>query len=245
MHKAIEPLYECKTDLEIMRMVAEGMGMGALYAKSDEDFLREVIDTDANKAAGCTYDAFKSGEFVRTYLFPKGAEVARYTSAETSRFMFYLEKPAPRNNFGQGVADYERYPYYEDAHEAYWDNPLRSKYPLMGCSQHSKYHVHSQLACTPMMRELEPEPELKINAADAAERGIKQGDVVRVYNDRGYAVLKALVTEGIKPGVVSIPHGFQAEQFIEGHTQDLTSVYMNDYCSNSAFYDFLCEVEKA
>ena len=67
---------------------------------------------------------------------------------------------------------------------------------------------------------------------------------MRVYNDHGYAVLKARVTEGIKPGVVSIPHGFQASQFVEGHTQDLTNVYINDFCSNSAFYDFLCEVEK-
>ncbi|WP_172136336.1 molybdopterin-dependent oxidoreductase [Adlercreutzia sp. ZJ473] len=245
MHKAIEPLYECKTDLEIMRLVAEGMGLGKLYAKSDEDFLREVIDTDMNKAAGCTYDAFKSGKFVRTYLYPKGADVARYPSTETGRFKFYLEKPTPRNIFGQKVADYERYPYYEDAKEAYWDNPLREKYPLMGCSQHHKYHVHSQCAYTPLLRELEPEPELKINASDAAARGISQGDVVRAYNDHGYVVLKAMVTEGIKPGVVSIPHGFQADQFIEGHSQDLTSVYMNDFCSNSAFYDFLCEVEKA
>ena len=96
----------------------------------------------------------------------------------------------------------------------------------------------------PTRRGCEPEPRIKINAADARERGISQGDVVRVYNDHGYAVLKALVTEGIKPGVVSIPHGFQADQFIEGHTQDLTSVVMNDFCSNSAFYDFLCEVER-
>ena len=34
------------------------------------------------------------------------------------------------------------------------------------------------------------------------------------------------------------------DQFVEGHTQDLTNVLMNDFCSNSAFYDFLCEVEK-
>ena len=146
--------------------------------------------------------------------------------------------------FGQKIADCERLPYYEHANEAYEENPLRDKYPLFGCSEHSKYHVHSQLAYTPVMRELEPEPLLKVNATDAAERGIQQGDYVRVYNDHGYAVLKARVTEGIKPGVVSIPHGFQASQFVEGHTQDLTNVYMNDFCSNSAFYDFLCEVEK-
>ena len=104
--------------------------------------------------------------------------------------------------------------------------------------------MHSQCAYTPWLRELEPEPLLKVNATDAKERGIEQGDYVRVYNDRGYAVLKVLVTEGIMPGVVSIPHGFQADQFVEGHTQDLTNVLMNDFCSNSAFYDFLCEVEK-
>ena len=155
-----------------------------------------------------------------------------------------MEAPTPRSNWGQEVADYEKRPYYEPANEAYWENPLREKYPLMGCSEHNKYHVHSQLAYTPVIREIEPEPLIKINATDAAERGIQQGDVVRAYNDHGYVVLKALVTEGIKPGVVSIPHGWQADQFIEGHAQDLTNIYMNDFCSNSAFYDFLCEVEK-
>ena len=94
------------------------------------------------------------------------------------------------------------------------------------------------------MSDMGVEPTLKVNASDAAERGISQGDYVRVFNDRGYAVLKAVVTEGIKPGVVSIPHGFQADQFVEGHTQDLTNIVMNDFCSNSSFYDFLCEVEK-
>jgi molybdopterin-containing oxidoreductase family molybdopterin binding subunit len=157
---------------------------------------------------------------------------------------YYIENPTPRNDFGQEIADFERHPYYTHANESYMENPLRKKYPLMGCSEHNKYHVHSQLAYTPVMRELEPEPMIKINASDAAERGISQGDVVKAYNDHGYVHIKALVTEGIKPGVISIPHGFQAEQFIEGHSQDLTNVYMNDFCSNSAFYDFLCEVEK-
>ena len=94
------------------------------------------------------------------------------------------------------------------------------------------------------MREIEPEPLLRMNARDAAERGIAQGDYVRAFNDRGSVVLKAKVTEGIKQGVVSIPHGWNASQYVEGHAQDLTNRYMNDFCSNSCFYDFLCEVEK-
>lgn len=241
--KALDPLYECKTDLEIMRLVTAKMGMD-IYPKSDDDFLKEVIDTEANVKQGCTFEELKTGKLVRDASYTDSRMVPKFGSAEAQRLKYYLEKPTPRNNFGQKIADCERLPYYEHANEAYEENPLRDKYPLFGCSEHSKYHVHSQLAYTPVMRELEPEPLLKVNATDAAERGIQQGDYVRVYNDHGYAVLKARVTEGIKPGVVSIPHGFQASQFVEGHTQDLTNVHMNDFCSNSAFYDFLCEVEK-
>ena len=242
--RGIDPLYECKSDLDIMRGIAPYLGLEKMFAQTDEEYLSLVYDLPANTAGGVSFDSMKDGALVRQPGYAETKHVVKYGPAESTRLKFYLEKPTPRNSFGQKVADYERYPYYEPAHEAYAENPLVEKYPLMGCSEHNKYHVHSQLAYTPAMRELEPEPMIKINAADAAARGIAQGDVVRVYNDHGYAVLRALVTEGIKPGVVSIPHGFQAGQFIEGHTQDLTSAYMNDFCSNSAFYDFLCEVEK-
>lgn len=242
--KAVDPLYESKTDIDILRLIADKLGMGQIYDKTDDEFLHLVLDTETNLAYGGGYQAFENNTLGRNWSFSDASKIDTFKSTASGRLEYYIEKPAPRNNFGQEVADYERYPYYENAHEAYWDNPLREKYPLMGCSQHHKYHVHSQCAYTPWLRELEPEPRIKINAADARERGISQGDVVRVYNDHGYAVLKALVTEGIKPGVVSIPHGFQADQFVEGHTQDLTSVVMNDFCSNSAFYDFLCEVER-
>lgn len=243
--KPLDPLYESKTDLDIMRMVAAKMGMDQVYGdKTDAEFLSMVIDTDMNKKAGLTYERVSTGEPIRNYAYTDKQIVAAYPNTEAGRLKYYLEKPTPRNNFGQKIADYEKIPYYEHANESYWDNPLREKYPLFGCSEHDKYHVHSQLAYTPCIRELDPEPTVKLNAADAAERGIEQGDLVRIFNDRGYAVIKAKVTEGIKPGVVSIPHGWQADQYVEGHTQDLTNVYMNDFCSNSAFYDFLCEVEK-
>ena len=85
---------------------------------------------------------------------------------------------------------------------------------------------------------------MKISASDAEARGIAQGDYVRAYNDHGSCVLRAKVTKGIKPGVISIPHGWREDQYVEGHAQNLTNRYMNDFCSNSAFYDFLCEVEK-
>ena len=243
-HKAIEPLYECKSDLEILTLVANAMGETDLYDKDALGYLRQIMDTPDNLARNAGFDAFQGDELVVNWALPAGTQIERFAGTVTGRHEYYLEHPFVRNNFGQEIAEYEKYPYYMDQNEAYWDNPLRAKYPLMGMSQHERYHVHSQLAFTPVLREIEPEPMAKINATDAAERGIKQGDYVRVYNDRGSCVLKAKVTEGIKPGVISMPHGWRVDQFKAGHSQDLTSRVMNTFVSNSSFYDYLCEVEK-
>jgi len=49
--------------------------------------------------------------------------------------------------------------------------------------------------------------ELWLNTCDAAARGINDGDLVRVFNDRGVVVLPANFTPRIMPGVVSMPQG--------------------------------------
>ncbi|SUC40793.1 dimethyl sulfoxide reductase chain A precursor [Proteus mirabilis] len=49
--------------------------------------------------------------------------------------------------------------------------------------------------------------EMWINPIDAQNRGIKNGDMVRIYNDRGITQIPALVTERIIPGVVGLQAG--------------------------------------
>lgn len=244
--KCVDPLYESKSDIDIMRMVASALQMDAVYENgaTDADFIKQIVEGETTKQYGVTYDMLASGEMVRTPLSPVSHVEMQVGPAESARMKFYLEKPAPRVNVGQEVADYEKRPYYMNAHESYWENPLREQYPLLGCSEHHKYHVHSQTAFTPWLRELEPEPLLKINAQDAEARGIAQGDLVHAYNDHGDVVCKALVTDGIMPGVVCIPHGFREDQYVSGHAQNLTSRVMDDFVHNNAFYDFLCEVER-
>ena len=166
-------------------------------------------------------------------------------TTDTGRLQFYVENPLPRYGLGDSIDyDLERWPCHVDPYESYRENPLAAKYPLLGCSEHRKFTLHSQFAYTPWLRELDPEPFIKLSARDAEERGIKQNDVVKIYNDRGYAIIKAHVTQGVKPGVVYIPHGWQEDQFIEGHTQDLTSTQLSQMDCNSNFYDFLCQVER-
>jgi len=50
-----------------------------------------------------------------------------------------------------------------------------------------------------------------IHPIDAAKRGIKHGDIVKVYNERGAVLGAAYVTERIMPGVVSMDHGARVD----------------------------------
>ena len=88
-----------------------------------------------------------------------------------------------------------------------------------------------------------------MNTIDAEARGIQSGDVVRVFNDRGAVKIKAMVHEGIRPGIVNVNQGWWPEDFIEGSHQELTHSVVNKaqevlYEPNSALYDVLVEVEK-
>jgi anaerobic dimethyl sulfoxide reductase subunit A len=86
------------------------------------------------------------------------------------------------------------------------NDPLIEKYPLQFISTHFKRRAHSQFDNIPWLRELEIQA-VKINPKDAGPRGIKTGDQVRVFNDRGAILIQAEVTERIVPGVVDVPQG--------------------------------------
>jgi len=96
-------------------------------------------------------------------------------------------------------------PKYIDTWESLNDR-LARKYPLQLITTHPKWRAHSQFGNIPWLRELEPQA-VAINARDAEARGIKDGDPVRVFNDRGEMSIPAKVTQRIMPGVVDVPEG--------------------------------------
>ena len=76
-------------------------------------------------------------------------------------------------------------------------------------SPHPYNRIHSQFAQSDLRDELNIEDRefLRINADDAAARGIADGDLVELYNDRGAIIVGARVDDGIMPGVVSLYEG--------------------------------------
>jgi trimethylamine-N-oxide reductase (cytochrome c) len=87
-----------------------------------------------------------------------------------------------------------------------------TKYPILVTSAHSKFARHSQWQNLTWLRD-EPQmytsgyKTMLINPADAAARGIKQGDVVRVFNDRGQLLAGAHPTEECRPSTITITEG--------------------------------------
>jgi trimethylamine-N-oxide reductase (cytochrome c) len=55
-----------------------------------------------------------------------------------------------------------------------------------------------------------------IHPVDAAKKGIKTGDIVKVFNERGAVLLGAYVTERIMPGAVYVDHGARYDPIVPG-----------------------------
>ena len=97
-------------------------------------------------------------------------------------------------------------PQYVATWEGYEDKEGRAKHPLQMIGYHYKGRTHSHYANVDWLLEVSPQT-LWINPLDAAERGIRHGDAIRVFNDRGEVRIKAKVTPRIIPGVVAMPQG--------------------------------------
>ena len=90
-----------------------------------------------------------------------------------------------------------------------WESPFGEesrRYPLQAIGHHYMQRVHSTHDNVDWLNEAFPQ-RIFINPLDASERGIKDGDKVKVWNDRGCMVIPCRLTPKIMPGVVNIPQG--------------------------------------
>lgn len=86
------------------------------------------------------------------------------------------------------------------------DDPLMEKFPLQLIGWHTRRRTHSMHDNNEWQDEVE-KPGLWIHPEDAEARGIKDGDEVRIYNERGTVIIPAVVTARIMKGVVAMSQG--------------------------------------
>jgi anaerobic selenocysteine-containing dehydrogenase len=142
---------------------------------------------------------------------------------------------------GLGVPD------HVPPYESVASNPaLAARYPLAMISPPARHFLNSTFVNVTSLRSIEGEPLLEIHPDDAAARAIRDGELVRVFNDRGDYHCKARVTTRARPGVV---HGLGVWWRKLGprgtNVNELTHQQLTDLGRAPSFYDCLVEVAPA
>ena len=213
--KVIEPLYGTKSDYAIAAMIAERLGIYDEYTeggKTEEDWYNQWIQTLTTDNAAVYGDA--------EAFTARGSMTVPYTENPPVAFADFIADPVANplttpsglvEIFSPALAAMNK-PEEIPAIPKFiveWDSPWSPEaenYPLQAIGNHYMHRVHSTLDNIDWLEEAFPQ-RVFINPADATERGIQEGDMVRIWNDRGAMIIPARVTPRIMPGVVNIPQG--------------------------------------
>jgi len=238
--KCVEPLWESKTDFQASKVIADKMGVGEYFDKSEEEYISEILaNSPLPFVQTVTLDQLKEGPVRLGVPDPWIHFPDKEFSTSTKRFEFYTEGLKP---LGQALPQW--LPPFEGQ-----DSAKTEQYPLSLVSGHTRLSGGSTHRQIPWIKEIDAEPVLEISSVDAASRGIESGDFVTAFNDRGTCTLKARVSEGIMPKVVYIGAGWWPDQYKGGQYADLTYFEHEPVSeaiaeTNYAPYDILVEVRK-
>jgi anaerobic selenocysteine-containing dehydrogenase len=129
--------------------------------------------------------------------------------------------------------------------EGWGDAERRSTYPLQVISAATHYFIGATFQHVPRLQEMSARATFEVSPQDARERSIADGDLCRLYNDRGETFGYALVIEGLLPGVVGAPKQLQGSKMRNGvNLNALTSQNVADMGGGPVFYSTLAQLEK-
>lgn len=244
--KVVEPQFEAKPDGDIIRLLAEKMGVGEYFDKTDDEYFQELLDTDFCRQRDISYERLLEERAIRVMPNPWLAYGGNQNfNTSDNRMHIYNEVPHPRFDYGQDpLREREKLPSFFPPNEAWPGTEAQMKYPLVLISERPRHRVHGQWFDTPWLREIDPVPTVKINPNDAKVRDIQNGDEVEVYNDRGTAVAKAVYSDAIMEGLLVYPKGWQRHQHKAGSFSELSSEKFDPLGVNQSFFDATCEIRK-
>ncbi|HYR34552.1 MAG TPA: molybdopterin oxidoreductase family protein [Burkholderiales bacterium] len=235
---AIAPLGESLPNSEIFRRLAARLGFEeACFRDSDEDICRTAVASSKPRMAGVEWETLKAQGWQKLAVPPRFAPFAEggfpTPSGKCEFHSKWLED--------QGI---DPVPFYNPPAEVA-DEALAERYPLAFLSPPARHFLNSSFANIARFREFEREPHLDMHPRDAAARGIRDGDAVRVYNDRGAYTLRARVNGKPRPGVVVAPSVWWKKYSPDGrNANNVTPQRTADLGGGATFYDCRVQVER-
>jgi anaerobic selenocysteine-containing dehydrogenase len=125
------------------------------------------------------------------------------------------------------------------------EDPKRAKYPLQVLSSATHYFIGDSFQSVPRLQAMMSRPTVELSPQDAHKRGIKDGDLVRLYNDRGETYCYAVVIDGLMSGVCATQKQYKGSNTPGGvNVNALNSEMLTDFGRSPTFYSVLVEIEK-
>ncbi len=221
---AVAPLGEALPNTEIFRRLAVRMGyVDPCFGDSDEAIARQAFGRHVR------FDELREHGWVQLPL-PEAPFADGGFPTPSGRCR--IDAP------GWGVPD------HVPNHESAQSTPaLAAAYPLAMISPPARNFLNSSFVNVKSLRDIEGEPVLEIHPGDAAPRGIQDGALVRVFNERGQYWCKAVLSERARPGVVNGLGIWWRKLGVRGsNVNEVTHQKLTDLGRAPSFYDCLVEV---
>jgi anaerobic selenocysteine-containing dehydrogenase len=248
--QAIEPLGECRSNVDVFRALAARMGFNdSCFDESVDEMIDGALESQNPWLRGITRERLEREGQVRLNFGGQLSVASGQTGAAPEPFL-----PFAKGNFPTSSGKAEL---YSEAMKALGLDPVaefkpptesrhakRGSFPLELLARKADNFLNSSFCNVPSVEAMEDTNLLEISSTDARSRGIVDGDTVKVYNGRGEIFLQARVDGAVQPGVVSARLNWAKLTPGLRNINVLTSEKLSDLGNSATFYSVLVEVEK-
>ncbi|MFZ0900926.1 MAG: molybdopterin-dependent oxidoreductase [Candidatus Sulfotelmatobacter sp.] len=248
--QAIEPLGECRANVELFRALAARMGFDdECFSESVDEMIEGALASKNPWLQGITRERLEREGQVRLNFAASPDASDGQTGSVPAPFL-----PFSQGNFRTPSGKAEL---YSEAMKALGLDPVaefkppsesrhgaeKATFPLELLARKADNFLNSTFTNQPSVQQMEAVNLLEMHSADAGARGIADGQMVRVFNHRGEIFLKARVDGSVQPGVVSARLNWAKLSAGLRNINVLTSEKLSDLGNSATFYSVLVDVE--
>ena len=255
--KCLEAPGEAKSNYEIFRLLAKKFGFDEdQFAWSDEECLENYVDWSAPACNGIDLKYLKQNGYARLDVGTKDNRVPHKEGnfpTPSGKCQLILRGvnnfvAAPFRQMYEGYQPGQPLPALPDyvpPRESPEDNKkLAKKYPLNVISPKSHAFLNSCYANMEGKQKTQGDQFVLMNKINAEQRNINDGDMVKVFNDRGHYKGVLRLTDDVDPGIIVSTLGYW-RQHNEGTVNSISSAEFANMGNAPTFSDNLVEVTKA
>ena len=252
--QAIAPLGEARSNVWLFAQLAQRMGFTEqCFGDTPEEMIRQALGIDA-AGGGKAHSTNRNMEHITFEALEERGHIplAFHREPEKHPFLPYtsgrLPTPTGKVEFyseALAAAGLDGLPGFTPPAESRWGKAA-AKYPLELLARKADNYMNSTFANLDGHRKMEARTSqrLEINPADAAARGLAEGDAVRLFNDRGSLRLTALLNASLPAGVVAARMDWAKLSPDGANVNALTGEGLTDIGAGATFYSTLVEVAK-